>query len=352
MKLFGLLLAGINAAGECPSDICWSYNPAAKTCSLIEDSDLCVFTLECKKDGMMVTFPHAMFGTKIGTDLGTDFVDSDGTAEACTSAFTPTDGVDGYKMSTDFSTCGTTVALKDVEGTNMIAFTKSLKFGSGNDAGTSLDSPPVKIYTKGGKSVTVTFECQYSTTATATTALIDIETPVEVQGAVTAATGKFDSGLSIKFMDATWDNENTAAVDIGSTVYPQVSWSVTTLVDKVGFYVKNCNVIDLDLTDLEADAAALAARPAIGVIKDACYAMVVEAKPDSAKFVSQEANFSYLSFSFDTDSTDKQKLSCEIEFCLAPYSAANCAVPISDTCPNDSSLATYLYTPMGVTVSR
>ena len=58
---------------------------------------------------------------------------------------------------------------------------------------------------------------------------VTIQTPVDVTGDVTIANGKFDSGLELAFWDSVWTNKITAAQTIGSTMYAQVKWSVTSL---------------------------------------------------------------------------------------------------------------------------
>jgi len=287
---------------------------------------------------MKIEFDHSMFNTEtVGVDgftkvyaPGSDFVRSDGGAETC---LTSREANAGYELTTDFSdTCGTVVSMEN----SMISFKKTLQFG--NVAGITLDN--TQIFLAGSNKISVTFNCKYSTSASATSAAIEIETPIDVSGAVTAANGKFDTALSIKFYDATYNTEITAPAPIGSTVYPMVSWSVDTLVGTIGFYVKSCQVVDVD----DADQTDISAKPQVAIISGSCYSKVVEAKPFGVRYVDRFAKFSYKSFSFDTTTTDTQKLSCEIEFCFES-TCTNALTTTSLQCPKTTG---YTYSFNGV----
>lgn len=187
---------------------------------------------------------------------------------------------------------------------------KTITLGS-TDAGINLGT---QIYTTGGGSTAVTFTCKYDSSATAISDAYDVNTPVDVSGSVTEATGTFTDGLNIAYYtNGDFNDLMTEASEIGSTLYAQVTWDVST--DKLGFYVRSCDVYNVsDPFDVLND-------PKITIIEDSCYAGVVHATilPDrtTGLFVHNDAQFSYKSFSFDTDVTDKQKISCNIQFCTS-----------------------------------
>ena len=189
---------------------------------------------------------------------------------------------------------------------------KTLSIGN-TDSGITLGG--TKIYASGSKKTTVEFTCKYASSATATSDAIDINTPVDVSATVTEAFGTFTSGLSIKhYTDANYKTITTDPIAIGSIVFPMITWEVNT--SKLGFYIENCDVIDV--TDPKVPNSN---DPRIPIILQTCYAGVVGARisPDRASglFNHKEAKFSYRSFSFTTDSADKQKISCTIQFCTA-----------------------------------
>lgn len=213
---------------------------------------------------------------------------------------------------------------------------KTITLGS-TDAGINLGT---QIYTTGGGSTAVTFTCKYDSSATAISDAYDVNTPVDVSGSVTEASGTFTDGLNIAYYtNGDFDDVMTEASEIGSTLYAQVTWDVSTT--KLGFYVRSCDVYNVsdpfDVSD-----------PKIRIIEDSCYAGVVDATilPNRANglFVYNDAQFSYKSFSFDTGVIDKQKISCNIQFCT---SVGDCNTgPVhsshsSNTCPTSQPAYQY-----------
>ena len=219
------------------------------------------------------------------------------------------------------------------------------------DAGTDLGG--TSIYTDGSGSRSVVFTCKYASSATASSEAYDVNTPADVTGSVTEATGTFADGLSIKYYtDNTYTKELSDPADIGSTLYAMVTWEVTTA--KIGFFIQKCDVIDVskpnDPTDVPTDER-------VSIIDGTCYAGVVNAAiyPDRAAiFTHKEAKFSYTSFSFNTNASDKQKILCTIQFCTmqddgttpvchvdnASYTGSKPATDKDRDCP---TTAAYLY---------
>lgn len=131
-------------------------------------------------------------------------------------------------------------------------------------------------------------------------------------------------------------------------MYAMVKWEVTTLTNKVGFYVKTCTVEDI----------APSASTGIKIVNEACYAKVVSAKLTSDKFVWEESMMTYNSFSYDTSFENTQRLVCEIEFCVMDDGKADCSVgttcagptgtDCSRTCPTKTDMPGYDYTQKGL----
>ena len=181
-----------------------------------------------------------------------------------------------------------------------ITFSKTLTVGG--DTETELDG--ITIFT-GGSGVSMTFTCKYNSEATATSTAIDIEAGMGQITGLTEVDGKLDDGLTLTYHDDTYTTERTTSI-MGATLYPKINWKVTTLVGKVGFYIKSCDVEDVSV----------GAASAIHIISKSCYAKVVTAKPAGNKFVDRDAMFEYTSFSYNTKVADSQRLVCEVEFCL------------------------------------
>ena len=101
-------------------------------------------------------------------------------------------------------------------------------FSTGNiDAGISLGD--TQIYSTGGATVSVDFTCKYASSAIARFQAYGVSDLSAITGSVTEADGEFTDDLSIKYYtNNQYDFERTVPTNIGSTVYPMVSWEVTT----------------------------------------------------------------------------------------------------------------------------
>ena len=217
--------------------------------------------------------------------------------------------------------------------------TKKFSYGE-RDAGVPVDGET--IYFKGGAVTTVTFICRYASQVTTSSDGYDVTGPNDITGSVTEAEGSFAAGLSIKFYtDDTYKSEMTGISSIGAKLFPMVTWEVTT--NKLGFFIQECDVINVSEPDSPTRNPA---DPFVTIIKDTCYAGVVQAAiypARSAIFTSKYSKFSYASFSFDIAVADKQTLSCAIQFCTTnldgsrkctgnDYSGAKPVVDVSN-CP-------------------
>lgn len=187
--------------------------------------------------------------------------------------------------------------------------TKTLSAGNTDD-GTDLGG--TTVYTDGKGPRSVVFTCEYASSATASSEVYDVNSEVyDATATVTVSSGDFTDGLTIKYYtDDTYKTEITNPVEIGSKVYPMVTWAVTTT--QIGFFIQKCDIINVSDPETDND-------PRISIIDGTCYAGVVNAAiyPDRATgiFTHKEAKFSYNSFSFTTDAAEQQKLSCTLQFC-------------------------------------
>ena len=128
------------------------------------------------------------------------------------------------------------------------------------------------------------------------------------------AEGSFGGSLSIKYYD---DSSFTTQLDMksilpGQELFAQVEWDVKTL-PQIRFFIDDCNVSDVDDMD-----------KALKIVDSTCFSQVVSSQPlgaasnteKGAKAVTQNSQFQYQSFSFDTKTSNKQKLECGVKLCL------------------------------------
>ena len=126
--------------------------------------------------------------------------------------------------------------------------------------------------------------------------------------------GNLNKGLTLEYY--TGPNFKKA-LDIpwalmGFTMYVQVSWNPIVLKDKMGFFVKECKIIELN----EKKEAIYG----INILDQTCFAQVVQAEPIGkaleSKVVSFDSQFKYRSFSFNRKQSGYQVLQCQVEFCI------------------------------------
>merc|ERR1719392_433632 len=121
-------------------------------------------------------------------------------------------------------------------------------------------------------------------------------------------------------MIVTWDPLSVPSSLRSLTVQP--------IGQKLKWYISGCTVKDLNDDGTESGSQ-------VTIIDQVCYASVLQAKPKSAIISTKEFDFQYRSFSFNTAGNGKQKLSCDINFCLNSESACLAKTQAANiNCPN------------------
>ena len=208
-----------------------------------------------------------------------------------------------------------------------IIFTKTLTLGTASKDGIDVGYTGINLITTDSNAVSVTFNCKFATTATATSELdisLILARPVgRIEGVAvsgtTEATGIWDNSLTLKyFTDSGFKTEldsNAHSVFIGAKMYVRSSWSVTTLGDSLRYYISKCTVKD------KSD------NQSVAIVDGTCFASAVGAEPlgpaavDSAtgKIVKTNSDFKYKSFSFGSNGAGRQELECTVNFCIVQY---------------------------------
>merc|ERR1712048_791933 len=138
--------------------------------------------------------------------------------------------------------------------------------------------------------------------------------------AVASGDGSFQDALSISyFTDFTYKTPSDKSSRLlGEILYAEVSWAVSTLENKIHFYVKECQVLDMMLDEPSG----------ISIIKDSCFSRTAGAGPigdaRQTKIVPRKSQFRYVSFSYSRARITRQKLRCEIKFCYMQDNSSSC----------------------------
>ena len=94
----------------------------------------------------------------------------------------------------------------------------------------------MNVFVRNPRTIEVTFECLYSTEVKVKTEYIDINA-VDVKDSAQGF-GTFDEGFEIElFTDEFVTPVSAENVYIGSNLFVKTAWKVTTLLDKLSFYV-------------------------------------------------------------------------------------------------------------------
>jgi len=314
---------------NCPSSTCWEWNAGTNACDLrASGADAaCVYSIVCDHaTGMTVTTNHDLFGTTSSSV----FVETVNTA--CRPSFNNGE----WTYAKALGTCGQETVKWTDPSTSIkyIKFNKVLAVGGTVDPGitvTNTNAGTSSIFTSTEtNAVQVTFTCKFAASTTAKSSTVTVKPHVAVSGSAAEATGDWTGSMSLGFFTdngfGTALTNDAHNVFIGSTMFVQSSWSVTSLTSALKYYIDGCTIKDLSTPTTLVD-----------IVKDTCYAQTVGAIPLGSaagstavsKIVSDNSQFSYTSFSFDTSGDDTQELECTIKFCVVTASDGGAA-----DCPN------------------
>merc|ERR1712176_417514 len=101
---------------------------------------------------------------------------------------------------------------------------------------------------------------------------------------------------------------------LGATHFIEVAWTVGAssfpISSKLNWFIPYCTVKNLNTDGTEADGE-------VNIINGLCYAKVLSTTKISTDVVSTtNFRFSYKSFSFNSAGNGKQKIECDVTFCL------------------------------------
>jgi len=318
---------------HCPTSSCWTYELNLKTgkneCKLKTDKiEECAMYLDCKPKIMDFRFNK-------------DFLLGENTVLLNNEATCPileSTGLVGSKAPTGANrmwkhapaSCDSEVSRETKNNKDWIVVKKSFKYRGDNEPKNIGDAA---IYLDDAASVTIEICCRFLASHKATSDEITVEEGNVVEGKLEAE-GSWTDSLAIEYTDPTFltklDDDHVTV--LGSTFYVKVTWSVGDAViypmaEKLNWFVSDCSVSDADNTE-----------KSVMIIEKQCFAQVVNTKKLSAKMQSDQIfKFSYSSFSFKESGAGKQKISCDIKFCMKADECSTKTDLVDQTCDASSS---------------
>ena len=188
-----------------------------------------------------------------------------------------------------------------------------------------IDTTEIHLSGVGSGFVTVQFQCRYRADVTTDTEPFSVHMAVADQKAF--SDGSFKNGFSITlFQDASWSTavDEHTKVYIGSTLFVQTEWSVTSLKSKIHFYVQSCTVNQ--------------GTYAVEIIKNNCYSTAVEASlAQSQHVVHNRARFTYKTFSIGQTMSTSEKITCTLRLCVLGNLNSCVLNTQDDQCPDKNS---------------
>jgi len=225
----------------------------------------------------------------------------------------------------------------DEEGNEWLEIKKTIVYAADETkVGKDIDS--TKIYLDDQATTSITFCCRFKSSFVAISDQIAIEAGVPVVGKL-EQTGNWDESLSIKYMLE--DFSAAVAPDhvsiLGATHFIEVAWTVGAssfpISSKLNWFIPYCTVKNLNTDGTEADGE-------VNIINGLCYAKVLSTTKISTDVVSTtNFRFSYKSFSFNSAGNGKQKIECDVTFCLTD--GDECSTLAVSSCPNGAGDAAY-----------
>jgi len=221
------------------------------------------------------------------------------------------------------ASCDSTIHRETVDDKDFIVVTKNLEY-RGDNQGMTLGSI---IYLDDAATVTIKVCCRFLASHSASSDDIAINAGSAVSGKLEAQ-GSWADSLKIEFTDTSFANKlpDSHVTILGTTHYIKVSWTVgaatNPIANKLNWYISDCTVSNPDNSD-----------QSVKIIENQCFADVVDTKKSSATMLSSENfRFTFRSFSFNDNGNGKQKISCDVVFCLKETECANETDPADSIC--------------------
>lgn len=183
--------------------------------------------------------------------------------------------------------------------------------------GRQIDLGSMEVYTT-PFGIGVMYECTYSTMVEVDSKTMEVTT-IESFGS-NVGFGDFANSFDMLLLGAGGDEGRFV---MGAPLTVNVNWSVKTLPDLTFFFL-NCGVEHGEVT--------------ANIVKDGCYAGIVDAKPVEATGTS--AAFRYNVFKGQGEDSTAQDITCSIKICRV----GKCDMPKSDSdCSNEDGDSVYIY---------
>ena len=131
--------------------------------------------------------------------------------------------------------------------------------------------------------------------------------------------GDFSDALVLNFY-ATGNFEqiiNAEEIFTGQTVFAGVQWNIDEPVDGLRFFLANCSIVtEVESTSQYGYDSTPQEEQSVAIVKDTCYANVVNARPIGPKVSTTLPKFAYTAFLYNTKWEQFQHLECYVTFCL------------------------------------
>jgi len=226
------------------------------------------------------------------------------------------------------ASCDSTIEREEVDDEQFIVITKILEYG-GDNQGKQIGAGT--IFLDDAATVTIKVCCRFLASHQASSDDISIKAGSAVSGKLEAQ-GSWADSLKIEFTDKSFANKllDSHVTLLGTTHYIKVSWTVgaptNPIAQKLNWYVSDCSVANVENTE-----------QTVKIIENQCFADVVDTKKSSATMLSSENfTFTFRSFSFNNSGNGKQKISCDVVFCLKDSECANETDPADSICVYES----------------
>lgn len=327
MKLFAPALFALAAADQCAND-CWQWDEAKQSCVL--SNNAACFNVQCGADAMKVTFEGSLFNSN--KDAFMNAVEPQTLRSNLAS-----NGGSGFNLNCMLGECGMNVECEELQGPNDTQKELYLVFGTsvcvgGSDASKFVWKGTELVLDTGASRMCVDFKCAYKAAVTLNTVDEFTVNSWEIDDRV-VQTGNLGDGFSIDLFtnpQATSKLEPGAALLVGSTVYAQVNWAITTLANELSFFVES---VDLEMND---------GGNSFPLIDGTCYSNAFGVtQMGNRKVVDTSAMFGFKTF---ISGRGAKNMSINLKACIKvckKYGAFNCESQIAKTnnmCPMDAQL--------------
>jgi len=303
---------------DCGSD-CWTWSAAEEKCILYKDDQgkSHCFDIDCNHDEVVIKFESSLF--KTDKDNIKDLIQPPELADKLTP-----DGGDGWQVTCKLGECGMTVACLDLKGPGDEEKEPYLVFNTPILAGK--EDPHItyegsELFLNPLQSLNVDFKCAYKAEVTVDSDDFSVNA-WEIEDKV-LHTGSLKDGFKIKmYKDEKTTIPLTGSTLIGTTVYANVEWEVSTLRNKVKFFIESC---DIDFNspfknedDGEWDFSSTSDKKKFPLIDDTCYSQTFSAaQTGDRKIVDTQTAFGFKTFISGRGAKQMRiQLQCCIKVCL------------------------------------